>query len=395
MSLGSIEVVFGQAGALELVGDTFPVVAGGGGGGGVTDHGALTGLGDDDHSQYHTDARADARYYQKSQVDSALAGKADAAHSHAVDDVTGLQSALDGKQPAAAVLTNTTASFTTTLEAKLSGVAVGAEVNQNAFSNIAVSGQSTVAADAKTDTLTLVAGANVTITTDAGTDSVTISSTGGGGGVTDHGALTGLGDDDHTQYHTDARGDARYYTKAQVDSALAGKSDTGHGHANASAGAAGFMAAADKTKLDGIASGATANSSDATLLARANHTGTQAISTVTGLQAALDGKQAIGSGQRTVHDLGTISSGTMTPEPATGDMKKCVNNGAFTLAGPTQTGAYVLRITNGASAGAITLSGLTTIVGSATYATTNGKIFDFVVDNFGSGTPRVQIVEIA
>jgi hypothetical protein len=28
--------------------------------------------------------------------------------------------------------------------------------------------------------------------------------------VTDHGALTGLSDDDHTQYHTDARGDARY-----------------------------------------------------------------------------------------------------------------------------------------------------------------------------------------
>ena len=31
-----------------------------------------------------------------------------------------------------------------------------------------------------------------------------------GGGVTDHGALTGLGDDDHPQYHTDARGDGRY-----------------------------------------------------------------------------------------------------------------------------------------------------------------------------------------
>lgn len=29
-------------------------------------------------------------------------------------------------------------------------------------------------------------------------------------GVSDHGALTGLADDDHTQYHNDARGDARY-----------------------------------------------------------------------------------------------------------------------------------------------------------------------------------------
>lgn len=46
------------------------------------------------------------------------------------------------------------------------------------------------------------------------------------------------------------------------------------------------------SKLNGIATGATANSSDATLLARANHTGTQAISTVSGLQAALDAKAA-------------------------------------------------------------------------------------------------------
>lgn len=39
----------------------------------------------------------------------------------------------------------------------------------------------------------------------------------GGGGVTDHGALTGLTDDDHAQYHNNTRGDARYYTKAEVD----------------------------------------------------------------------------------------------------------------------------------------------------------------------------------
>jgi len=31
-----------------------------------------------------------------------------------------------------------------------------------------------------------------------------------GAGVTDHGALTGLADDDHAQYHNDTRGDARY-----------------------------------------------------------------------------------------------------------------------------------------------------------------------------------------
>lgn len=43
---------------------------------------------------------------------------------------------------------------------------------------------------------------------------------------------------------------------------------------------AGVLTAADKTKLDGIAAGATANSSDAFLLNRVNHTGTQALTTI-------------------------------------------------------------------------------------------------------------------
>ena len=55
---------------------------------------------------------------------------------------------------------------------------------------------------------TLLAGTGITIT-DNGTQ-LTLESTGGGGGVTDHGALTGLGDDDHQQYFNQARGDARY-----------------------------------------------------------------------------------------------------------------------------------------------------------------------------------------
>ena len=58
----------------------------------------------------------------------------------------------------------------------------GGEVNQNAFSNIAVSGQNTVQADAKTDTVTFVAGSNMTITTSASGDEVTFASSGGGGG---------------------------------------------------------------------------------------------------------------------------------------------------------------------------------------------------------------------
>lgn len=43
----------------------------------------------------------------------------------------------------------------------------------------------------------------------------------GSGGVTDHGDLTGLADDDHGQYLTQGRGDARYYTEAESDVLLA------------------------------------------------------------------------------------------------------------------------------------------------------------------------------
>jgi hypothetical protein len=65
-------------------------------------------------------------------------------------------------------------------------------------------------------------------------------------------------------------------------------------HSVASTSVAGFMSAADKTKLDGVADGATANATNAQLRDRSTHTGTQAISTVSGLQTALDGKLATG-----------------------------------------------------------------------------------------------------
>lgn len=55
----------------------------------------------------------------------------------------------------------------------------------------------------------------------------------------------------------------------------------GTAHAQVTTSVDGFMIASDKTKLDGIASGATANSSDSFLLDRTNHTGTQDASSVT------------------------------------------------------------------------------------------------------------------
>lgn len=61
------------------------------------------------------------------------------------------------------------------------------------------------------------AGSN-TLVTGSGTsgDPYVISSTSSGGGITDHGALTGLLDDDHPQYMTQTESDARY-VQSEVD----------------------------------------------------------------------------------------------------------------------------------------------------------------------------------
>lgn len=60
---------------------------------------------------------------------------------------------------------------------------------------------------------------------------------------------------------------------------------------------------AEKAKLGGVAAGATANVPDAELRDRATHTGAQAIGTVAGLQAALDGKAAAGH----AHAVGDVA----------------------------------------------------------------------------------------
>src|SRR5947209_13268626 len=50
-----------------------------------------------------------------------------------------------------------------------------------------------------------------------------LSTSGSGSGVTIHAELQGLSADDHLQYLTNTRGDARYYSKTYVDTQLAGK----------------------------------------------------------------------------------------------------------------------------------------------------------------------------
>lgn len=145
-------------------------------GGGTSDHGALTGLSDDDHPQYHNNTRGDARYSQLG-------------HGHAIADTTGLQAALDGKQPLATVLTNTTAAFTTAQETKLAGIATAATANASDASlrdrttHTGTQLASTISdlAEAVDDRVAalLVAGSGITLTYNDTANTLTVAASGG------------------------------------------------------------------------------------------------------------------------------------------------------------------------------------------------------------------------
>jgi hypothetical protein len=72
------------------------------------------------------------------------------------------------------------------------------------------------------------------------------------------------------------------------------------------------------------------------------------------------GNQTISGGFNfTAVNLGTVSSGTVTPNPLSGNYQYLTNNGAFTLAAPSTDCAIDLLVTNGATAGAVSASGFT------------------------------------
>lgn len=151
--------------------------------------------------------------------------------------------------------------YTTTEKNKLSGIASGAEVNQNAFSNIVV-GNTTVSADAPTDTLTLVAGSNVTITPDATNDKITIAAT---DTVYTHPTYTPKNSGLY-KVVVDSTGHVSGTTAvAKSDITALGIPSQDTTYSAATTSAAGLMSAADKTKLDGIATGANKITVDASL----------------------------------------------------------------------------------------------------------------------------------
>ena len=139
---------------------------------------------------------------------------------------------------------------------KLNGIATGAEVNQNAFSNILV-GNTTVAADSKTDTFEIVAGDNVTLTPDATNDKITIAAT-----------------------------DTTYST--------------------ATTSADGLMSSADKTKLNGIAAGADENVIEAITV---NSAATTVTNKTVNISVPTNNNQLTnGAGYQTASDVNSLIS---------------------------------------------------------------------------------------
>ena len=83
-----------------------------------------------------------------------------------------------GTVPVLRLGTSGTRDATTYLRGDNTWAIVSGGSTSDSFATIAVAGQTSVVADSATDTLTLVAGTGITLTTDAGTDSITITSSG-------------------------------------------------------------------------------------------------------------------------------------------------------------------------------------------------------------------------
>lgn len=98
--------------------------------------------------------------------------------------------------------------------------------------------------------------------------------------------------------------DDRYYTESEIDTKLTGKANSSHSHNAATTSASGFMSSTDKSKLDGIATGANKTVVDSSL----SSTSTNPVQNKV-INSALAGKAA---SSHTHSDYLAKSGGTMT-----------------------------------------------------------------------------------
>lgn len=135
---------------------------------------------------------------------------------------------------------------------------------------------------------------------------------------------------------------------------------------------AGVMTSADKTKLDGVATGATANAADSALRDRSTHTGTQTLSTLS-QSGATTGQvpKWNGSAWAPADDNGGGGSGTVTSVSfSTTDSSLSVTGSPVTTSGTISVTLNTVPINKGGT-GSTTASGARTNLGLGTAATSN------------------------
>ncbi len=138
---------------------------------------------------------------------------------------------------------------------------------------------------------------------------------------------------------------------------------------------AGVLTATDKTKLDGVADGATANSSDATLLDRTNHTGTQTAATISNFSEAVDDRVAalvVAGTNVTVNYNDVANTLTISSLGGGGSTNLSVTRDATSVVVVSDTGTDgTLPVATGSLAGVLSAADKTKLDGVASGATAN------------------------
>jgi hypothetical protein len=316
-----------------------------------------------------------------------------------------------GASTASGARTNLGLGTMATQNGTFSGTSSGTNTgDQNLFSTIAVTGQSNVVADSSTDTLTLVAGTGISITTNASTDSITITNTSSSAGLTDIAALTptdntfivgngtnwvaesgstvrtslGLGTmatETATNYLTTSSAASTYQPLDSDLTTIGGLSKTDGNFivGNGTAWVAESGATA-RTSL-GLGTAATAASTD---FAAAVHTHT--ISDVTNLQTTLDGKQPLDSDLTTLGGLAKTDGNFIVGDGTTWVVESgstaraslglgsiaTQNSSSVSITGGSITGITDLAVADGGT-GSSNASGARTNLGLGTISTQNSN----------------------
>ena len=243
-------------------------------------------------------------------------------------------------------------------KSKLDGIAAGAEVNQNAFANITV-GADTVAATAKTDTVTFVAGSNVTITTDQS------------GNITFAAADTTYtlvqdAQDGHKFTFTPSNGQPVEVTIPDDDTTYDDVVADSTGTADS-----GLMTSADKDKLDKVADGAQVNVLEGVKVNGTSLTATNKIVDVTVESGDTGvGTIKVNGTQLAVHGLGGAAAEDVSTGIADGDTGLVTGDQVYDYVASTVSSAYK-------AAGTVAPAGLTSAL---LVAANEGKVYNLSAD---------------